>query len=282
MPFTLQDFIHAWETKRDHKYDIKIAHTPEIWDERAAEWIDEVESDASRKMARVLDNTAFLRSQGLLGGGTSAVDVGCGPGLFPLEFAKTCDFALGLDFSRKFVAYGNDKARRLGINNVRFEYCDFAEDDVSEYVNSFDLAFSSITPAVSTYSRMEKFMTLSRAWCCNVTFVNVKDDLSERISNEVFDEEFTPRRNGYGFYCLLNILWLSGYYPKLHYFDDVRFETIVPSRSEAKYLTENCRHSSDEDIDRVHKWLESHGEMPRNSIVKFGLILWDKRIKDKR
>jgi hypothetical protein len=129
---------------------------------------------------------------------------------------------------------------------------------------------------------MEKFMRLSRAFCCNVSFVKIGDALAERISLEVFGEKFRPRWDGSSFYALFNILWLQGYYPGTHYYDEERTDVIVPSREEAEYFAQLCCHNDAEDIEKVLHWLDKNGEAETQRATRYGLILWDIRRKDER
>jgi SAM-dependent methyltransferase len=278
MEILIEDYRELWENKRGRS----VGHSPAIWDVRADDWISEVEAEPERKLARVKDTADFLRLRGLLIRGHSVVDVGCGPGLFPYEFAKTAGSALGLDFSQRFVDYATEKAKAAGVNNVRYEYCDFLKDDTSAYNGKFDLAFSSITPATGTWESMQKLVLLSRAYCCNVSFVNVSDTLAEQISREVFEEEFKPRWDGTSFYALMNIVWLEGHYPETHYYDDVREDIIEPTRGEAEYFAQLCKHYESEDAEKTLRWLEEKGEQRCLRKTRYGLILWDIRRKDKR
>ena len=75
----------------DNRTSSGSKHTAETWDERAADWIDELneESGAKSIVERVKDTAGYLRARGLLQESDTVVDVGCGPGLFVMEFAKT-------------------------------------------------------------------------------------------------------------------------------------------------------------------------------------------------
>jgi SAM-dependent methyltransferase len=274
----LEHFRGLWEDKRGKS----VGHSPQIWDARADDWITEVEAEPERKMERVVDTADFLRSRGLLGTGSAVVVVGCGPGLFVKEFAKTAGSALGLDFSQRFIGYAAEKAAEAGIKNAKFEYCDFAEEDISRFEGRFDLAFSSITPATGSWDGIEKLMSLSRAYCCNVSFGKIQDAVAEQISREVFGEKFCPRWDGSSFYALLNIIWLLGYYPELHYYDDVREDAVMPTRSEAEYFAQLSRHYDAEDVDKVLHWLEKNGETKTHRATRYSLILWDIRRRDER
>jgi SAM-dependent methyltransferase len=275
---SIEYFQDIWEGKRGKN----VRHSPEIWDNRADEWIAELKENPERKMGRVRDTAAFFRSRGLLTEGSTAVDVGCGPGLFAAEFAKTAGSALGIDYSPRFIGYAGEIARAKGLDNAQYECCDFIKEDTSRYDGRFDFAFSSITPATSTWTLMQKFMRLSRAFCCNVSFVNIKDSIAEMVSGEVFGEPFRPRWNGNGFYALFNILWLRGYYPETHYYEDVWTDIIKPTPDNADYFAQLCRHNDKEEIEKVLHWLEKKGELKTQRVTRYGLVLWDKRRKDER
>ena len=58
--------------------------------------------------------------------------------------------------------------------------------DAAGLAGAFDLVFTSITPAVTAKGVLHKLMKMSRAMCCNVSFVHVGDTLLERVSRDVF------------------------------------------------------------------------------------------------
>jgi len=268
-----------------------VSHSSDIWDERAEEWISAlepkngVESTRAKGMfSRVAATEHYLRGRGLLEPDSSAVDIGCGPGLFVLEFAKTAKLAVGVDYSSRFVEYGNQKAAERGLDNARFIQRDFFAMDVEAegMLGAFDLVFSSITPAATGDGCLEKLMSLSRNWCYNASFVFAGDTLSEKVCRDVFGEEFRTRWDGRGFYALLNLLWLLGYYPETTYFDDIRDEIVVPSRRWAERISAYCNKRDEESITKVHKYLEKLGDSPRQSKFRYGAILWNVNEKDRR
>jgi SAM-dependent methyltransferase len=273
----LEFFQNLWERRREGS----IGHSPEIWDGRADEWISEIEADPAHKLARAQDTFDFLKARGVLTSESDVVDVGCGPGLFVKEFAGTVKSALGLDYSKRFIEYAEGDARAAGIQNARYEYCDFINDDVSRYEGAFDLAFSSTTPATGRWESMKKFMRLSNTFCCNVSFVNMKDALADRICLEVFGDRFRSRFRGTGFYSLLNIVWLQGYYPETHYYDEVS-DAVISSRTDAEYYASRCRPDDPDGTEKVLRWIEKNGEIRSHRETRYGLILWDIRRKDER
>lgn len=263
-----------------------VNHSPEIWDMRAERWIANMNTEPgkSARSARIVETAEYLRSRDLLGPEDSVVDVGCGPGLFVLEFAKTVRHAVGIDYSGCFVEYGKELAAAASIANAEFRQRDFLALDVEQegLAGVYDLVFTSLTPAATGNGCLEKLMSMSRGWCCNMTIVHASDSLAEQVMRDVFGEELRTRWDGRGFYTLLNLLWLQGYYPETTYYDDVRDEIVVPDRRWAKKIAAYCGKRAEEDIDRVGNYLRKLGEIPRHSTSRYGSILWNVNRKDRR
>lgn len=278
----LEYFSKLWAQRSAGPVD----HSPEIWDMRAERWIANMNTEPgkSARAARITATAEHLRSRGLLGEEDSVADVGCGPGLFVLEFAKTVRHAVGIDYSGCFVEYGKELAAAASIDNAEFQRRDFLALDVEKegLTGAYDLVFTSLTPAATGDGCLEKLMSMSRGWCCNTTIVHASDSLAEQVMRDVFGEELRTRWDGRGFYTLLNLLWLQGYYPETNYYDDVRDEIVVPDRRWAKKMAAYCGKKESEDIDRVETYLRKLGEIPRYSTSRYGSILWDVNRKDRR
>src|SRR5213594_4363753 len=73
--------------------------------------------------------------------GVKVLDLGCGDGTTALPAAKLGADVLGVDIASNLVAAGNARARRLGLDNLRFQ-----EGDASNLNgladNDFDLVVS--------------------------------------------------------------------------------------------------------------------------------------------
>jgi len=281
----LPHFQQLWHKRGSSK----TVHTSELWDKRAEEWIDKLGNEGNdggedATAERVKAIASYLRMHGLLKEGDSVADVGCGPGLFVMEFAKTAKCAVGIDFSERFVRYGNELAIKAGVENVSFLQHDMLELDVVEagLSKSFDLVFSSITPAVTGEQCLHKLVEMSRAMCCNVSFVNVSDSLLSAVSGELFGGKLNRRHDGMGFYSLFNLLLLSGYYPQTYYHTVETNEQVIPGRRLAEEVAFNLRLDSPRDVERILKYLEENSELTRRRVSRYGCILWDVRICDKQ
>lgn len=263
-----------------------VDHSSEIWDKRAERWIANLNAEPGKtaRKQRIRTLAAQLRGRGLLNGEQTVVDIGCGPGLFALEFARTARHAVGIDYSARFVEHAKKLAVERNVANAEFLQRDFFTLDIEKegFVRAFDLVFSCLTPAATGNGSLEKLMRMSRGYCCNTTIVHAKDSLAEQVMRDVYGEELKSRWNGRSFFALANLLWLQGYYPETFYYDDVRDEVVVPDRRWAKKIAAYCGKKKAEDIDRVETYLRKLGGSPRHSTSRYGSILWNVNRKDRR
>jgi SAM-dependent methyltransferase len=207
---TIEQFETIW-----HAGKLGREHTPEIWNERASEWFDEFGSDGTASAienAKIASVTDFLISRGALTADSEVIDIGCGPGLYALEFAKTAKHVVAVDFSTRFIDFAEDLAKRRGVTNVDFVCAKFPDGlSFADYERKFDLAFASCSPAVGSPENIRIFERLSRNFCCNFTFARAED------------------RDGSGLFALWNIMWLEGKFPEVSYFDEpaVKFGNVL-------------------------------------------------------
>lgn len=262
-----------------------VDHSSEIWDKRAERWIANLNAEPGKtaRKQRIRTLAAQLRGRGLLNGEQTVVDIGCGPGLFALEFARTARRAVGIDYSACFVEHAKKLAGERNVANAEFLQRDFFALNIEKegFARAFDLVFSCLTPAATGNGSLEKLMGMCRGYCCNTTIVHAEDSLAEQVMRDVYGEELKSRWNGRSFFTLANLLWLRGYYPETFYYDDVRDEVVVPDRRWAKKIAAYCGKREEEDLCRIERYLEKLGEMPRHSASRYGSILWNVNQKDK-
>ncbi len=199
-------------------------HTREKWNERAHKWEQELRENQAREersRRRVEATARYLIRRGVLTEDTAVIDIGCGPGRFVAEFAKTAKQSDGLDISDQMTGYGWAFCREAGLDNVSFYDLDFKTMDPAEQgmEEKYDLVFSSITPAVGNKAGYEKAMAMSKGWFFNANFVTIRDTLQTALEEKL---GFVPARSrdGAGFYCMMNELLLKGYYPELTYYSE--------------------------------------------------------------
>ena len=264
------------------------AELKERWDGKATSWEQELRSNEEKRQHhenRILSTIDWLETFGLFRGDCDVTDIGCGPGRFVAEFAKKSRYAVGLDISPKMIEYGANYAREQGMDNAEFFVEDFASMDIVArgWEKRFDLAFSSITPAIRGKEGLENLMAISRKWCFNSCFVNFSNDLHKDIMNDLFQRR--PKRekalHSQWFKQLFDLLWLRGYHPYVHYFKEHREECHTVDRvfaeNNASFLLEE--NASKENIERIFEYLEAKadkdGKVSFASECWYGWLLWD-------
>lgn len=280
-------FQGLWEKKKSG-----ISHTKEMWDERAQEWkqqLDENETFQKSVAQRVEQSAAFLREKGLLKETDSVVDLGCGPGRFVSEFAKTAGHVMGLDISSEMVGAAKEYTDQLGFMNTSYKACDFKTLDIEKegLKGQFDLVFTSITPAIGTMDSLKKAMELSRGYCFNSCFVEREDEIGRQLALEVLGITHEDTRNHHSqwFYSLFNILWLLGYLPETSYHSYETKEEAETVNDLVHYYSRNLlgNNRDEKKIEKMRLYLESKkdsdGLIRQNTKRTYGWILWDVRRK---
>jgi SAM-dependent methyltransferase len=286
----LEYFVTLWE---DHKPE-GTKYTSKLWNNRADDWNELLRDETPFKKSldeRVSKVANHLRNRGLLGKDFHVVDIGCGPGRFVVEFAKTADHVLGVDHSDNMLAYAKDYARSIGLENTSYHVCDFKEVDIEKlgWVESFDLVFTSITPAIGDMKSLKKAIKMSRAYCFNSCFIQNKDNLETMIAEELFslNLENKPKWDGSWFYSLFNILWLEGYYPETFYHKQDSLAMVPVDDELIRYFTLKFSKNfdmHDESIrdkirDYLHSKAKKDGTIEQHTERLYGWTLWDVRNK---
>ena len=279
-------FKILWEKKKEGR-----STNQESWDGRAADW--EKELDKSPDFfdglnARVEKTAEYLREHGALAAGGRVADIGCGPGRFAAEFAKTASHVTALDISAKMLEMADSHIKACGCSNVSLLQTDFTSVELEKmgWEAQYDLVFASLTPAVGTVADLEKLMRMSRGYCFNSSFVRWDDELEQRIGRDVFGWEHPAPRKGNDdwFYAFFNLLWLMDYYPECSYYCRSSKLRIQADEDQARYyakcFTSNMM-ADEASISRVHRYLKDQAA-PDGSITFryerwYGWVLWDVR-----
>lgn len=282
-------FVPLWEDANEQSQ-----HVSDRWNERAYDWEKLLSFDSTFRrshMERVAVASKYLRERGALFKGCRAIDIGCGPGRFVAEFAKTAELAVGTDISENMIRIAQDYARETGQTNSEFVACDFKAAQPGDYgwEGAFDLVFASITSAVSGLDGLRKMIAMSRAFCVSSSFVQNSDTLRDSISKEVFNKVAWSGRQwqGQGFHALLNLLWLDGYYPETSYHVQSVDEVIAVDDDTLTYYTRMfSREPSEEDAVRreITDYLNSidNGGIAMRTERIYGRVLWDVRERTAR
>lgn len=267
-------------------------HSKEAWDDRAKRWANERKADPMRwesQRKRIDAVTAYLHEKNLLTNDKRVMDIGCGLGQFVAEFAKTAEHVTGIDISTQMLEFGERTAKERGLDNVRFEVCDFADADIEAkgWSQAYDLVFSSITPAIRNQHAIDKMIAMSRAYCMNCSFVFAKNIPEEDVLREAFGIVRPPRWDGRSFYAMFNMLWMDGYYPETSYYKEIREHAVPLTKEWARTFTAGLsdqEQASEEEVERAYRYLETivdaDGLVHLRDERWYGWILWDVRDRD--
>ncbi len=257
------------------------------WDQRAEAWESVRQDERTRKDdERIHDAVNFLRGKGLLLPEHRIADIGCGPGRFAVAFAKTAGEVIGFDISEKMIHYGKEHAARRGQTNVELLCCDFQHMDIEQagYASSFDLVFSSLTPAIHDLETLKKSIAMSRGFCCNITHVSGSSQLETQIAREVFGREPLSRWDGTWFRYLSKTLEDLGYKPELSYYDRHQEKLIRPDEAYLQLLLERLLPTEEQDEEnrrKLREWFAGHADI--NGLIlevsdaRYGRTFWDVR-----
>lgn len=285
-----QEDLNYFLTLQETTFPNSPWYTPQRWDSRADVWETE-RRQHRRHDERVAATVEFLTQRGILVPDCRIADIGCGPGRFAAAFAQKAGSVVGLDISPKMVSYGNEYIQNLGLPNAELRCCDFSQLDIQRegYVQGFDLVFSSQTPAIHNMDGLMKSMEMSRAWCLNITHIQRRNYLRNRILAEVFHRSNPNRDGGRSFYALFNILFLMGYGPETSFFTRRIEKRVHPDDEYVGFVMEHAlpmEEHNQENAKKIQLWLASHrdedGLITEISDAVYGRILWDVRKRSER
>lgn len=285
----MSDLKAHFENEWYNGHAAKKAPRREQWNKRADDWDAKYRREGEKELhqQRITDTAAWLRSKGLLGKDCDAADIGCGPGRFAAEFARTARSVLGVDLSQRMTDYGRAYCAELGLNNTEFAALDFPSADIDAlgWTKKFDLVFASITPAISGKG-LDNMIAMSRAWCYNSCFVYSSNPLQDRLMREVFGREPKKEKTDHSnwFYTLFSLLWERGYYPETSYYKQYREISLPATRKTAERYSEYLLDEEglkEENIEKTLEFLKScareDGTVPEVSECWMGWLLWDVR-----
>lgn len=273
----LEHFINLLE-----KTSSKKGPDKDVWNKRADIWKDQ-DKKRQKDNYRLKSTLTYMKDMNLLQEDYSKADVGCGQGKFACEFAKKVNKVVGFDLAENMIGQARDYAKKENLSNVDFKVCDFKNMDIENkgYKNAFDLAFSSMTPAVKDLDSLMKFMDLSKKYCLNISHVSYKNFLHEQMVKDLGLKAKESKWTGIWFYSLFNILFLLGYNPQTSFDQKDREILIKPDQDYIDLVLEHRFDKNErtrENAKKVKKWLKNQanedGMVREITSTTYGRILW--------
>ena len=211
----------------------------EFWDRRAAAFNDNKKDAASGNMrARFVQ---WIAGRIPLKSVESILDIGCGTGHHVLALGAVVGPGCrveGCDIAQKMIEFARENARAFPMEKATFRVLDWSMADVRAlgWEKAFDLVLAIRTPALGCKADLDRMMATSRNYCAVITEASKHSTVRERLvpllypdtatsqevagsSNIATDLSTLPDRASQPLYCLVNILWLMGYYPEISYMD---------------------------------------------------------------
>jgi len=103
---------------------------------------------ASRKKATVEAEAAFIIRKTGITNGKVVLDLGCGPGLYVREFAKTGANVTGIDLSDRSISYANENIKPFfsNVDFKRMNYLDLAYEGLFDIITLIFYDFCVLSP----------------------------------------------------------------------------------------------------------------------------------------
>jgi len=269
----IQYFTRLWSEGKPAE-----ASDKSFWDNRAAEFNKLVcQGSPDERIKKIVE---FLLLNNLLTENSSVLDIGCGPGRFAVEFAKQSTDVTGLDISDKMLHYAGKNAEADNLTNVSFQKLNWDEVSLEElgWRKRYDLVTAINSPGIHDHITLEKMIEASKGYCFLSNFVDRTDSVQDIIRTEILKLEGTKFYNN-TIYSILNILWLTGYYPSITYVDTDREHVRTVEEACVYYgtLFETENNSEDEKNYLIRSYLEEisiNGSVIEKVRTKTAWIYW--------
>jgi len=211
----INSFELLWTEKHEDSYK---DDNPGCWDNRVQEF------NRSKADERIDLITDFLLQKGMLTKESTVLDLGCGPGKFVLEFAKTAEYVIGVDISTKMIQAARENSVKQRVANVEFIELDWHKADLAtlKWQKKFDLITAIMSPAINNKQNLDKMIQASKGYCMVCHFLERLDSVGNELQKHVFGRKKEDEYGNRGLYCIFNILWLSKLCPEIVYINTER------------------------------------------------------------
>lgn len=238
------------------------------WDFRAPGYDREISNSEDSRNTRVNLVQRLIR-KGVIQKESAVLDLGCGPGLFTVEFAQQCRQVVGVDISGKMLERARQHAKSL--DNVAFYKMDWADPQCNqEWDGAFDLVFANMSPAIRSVPTLEKMMRASKNWCFYSTFAERTSSLRRQL-DQLFG--ICPQYNR--IYYLFHILWSRGMQPEIWYESQVVRRELPWEQALEFYQNDYLGRGNEAELKRiVSQHRTADGKVVEEIFMKKGCMLW--------
>ncbi len=128
----------------------------------------------------------FWHEEGMLFPSCRVVDIGCGVGKYGTYFAELGYDVTLTDISGKMLRHARENMSKYGTPWTVYQ-CDFNEATGREpvFADGFDLAISTMSPAVHDAATVRKMGAMTRGWCFLARFYDWKQPFRDTLMREM-------------------------------------------------------------------------------------------------
>lgn len=162
----------------------------EKWDQAASDYQRVFRLGLSEYNTKLL---RFWKDKGMIFPGARVVDIGCGVGRYGTYFAELgCDVTL-TDISGEMLRHAEQNMAKYPTPWTVYR-CDFNEVTGKEPVFSggFDLAISTMSPAVHDAETVKKMSDMTRGWCFLARFEDWNQPFRDQLMQQLGIEPQRP------------------------------------------------------------------------------------------
>ncbi len=118
----------------------------------------------------------LVEARGLQIDGATVLDIACGNGMYSLPLARRADWVTGLDFSTGMLARLEKIRAEHGIENISTIQASWKDVDIAalRMEKSFDIVWTSMTPAVREADDIVKMRRCAKDWCVYIGWGKVR------------------------------------------------------------------------------------------------------------
>ena len=189
------------------------------WDDAALNYQDVFKLGINEYNARLL---RFWQEKGMLFPGCRVIDIGCGVGKYGTYLASLgCDVTL-TDISQEMIRHAKENMAKFSTPWTAL-CCDFSDITGEEeaFAHTFDLAISTMSPAIHDCETVRKMSSITRGWCFIARFFDWQQPLRDELMTAA---GLTPKsrfERSLKLDCedMLNAVRDAGFTPQIEYVD---------------------------------------------------------------
>lgn len=259
-----------------------MENTRENWDRAAGNYQDVFRLGLNDYNASLL---RFWQEEGMLFSGARVLDIGCGVGKYGTYLAELGYDVTLTDISGEMLHHAEENMAKYKTPWALYR-CDFNEASGTEPVfeKGFDLAISTMSPAIHDVETVKKMSAMTRGWCFLARFYDWAQPYRDRLMRELGME---PRRvfNDLHGDCasMVQSVSAAGFVPQVRYVDynwaDLRTPEQMADYMSRTYFVEaeNRDALTHETLRLAKQHANAEGKVSDNVNTRVAWIWWKGR-----